>query len=98
MCASYIEVGSKSLSNESLNISDENSSIEEKQEIGKIVYNGKLPMPIENFIKVSSKFGLREAHGVVHANHTGIDLCGTVGSKVMSVKEGEVTHAQDEDA
>ena len=60
---------------------------------GEIVYRGKLPMPIENFIQVTSKFGYRESHGVVHSNHTGIDLCGSLGSSIMAVKDGEVTHA-----
>ena len=50
-------------------------------------------MPIENFIAITSKFGYREAHGVVHSNHTGIDLCGSAGSRIMAVQDGEVTHA-----
>lgn len=70
-----------------------NNSNEIIEEVGEIVYNGEFPMPIENFIKVTSKFGLRNSHGVVHSNHTGIDLCGTLGSRVMAVKDGEVTHA-----
>ena len=63
------------------------------EEVGEIVYNGEFPMPIENFTTVTSKFGIREGHGVVSSNHTGIDLCGSLGSKVMAVKDGEVTHA-----
>lgn len=59
----------------------------------KLVYNGKLLTPVENFITVTSKYGIREAHGVVHSNHTGIDLCGSIGSKVVSVKDGVVTWA-----
>lgn len=60
---------------------------------GEKVYKGTFIMPVENFTTVTSKFGRRQAHGVVGANHTGIDLCGTIGSKVMSVKYGEVTWA-----
>lgn len=73
--------------------SDENNKKEVIEEIGKIVYNGNFPMPIENFITVTSKFGIREGHGVVSSNHTGIDLCGSLGSKVMAVRDGEVTHS-----
>ena len=50
----------------------DNNNIENKTEMGEIVYNGKFAMPIENFIQVTSKFGYRESHGVVHSNHTGI--------------------------
>ena len=50
-------------------------------------------MPIENFVAITSKFGYREAHGVVHSNHTGIDLCGSAGSRIMAVQDGEITHA-----
>lgn len=79
-----------------------NSNIIENNEVeqGEIIYKGKLPMPVENFIQVTSKFGYREpvynsqgeqiSGGKVH---TGIDLCGNIGSRVMAVKEGEVTHA-----
>ena len=59
----------------------------------KLVYNGKFLIPVENFITVTSKYGIREAHGVVHSNHTGIDLCGSIGSKVVSVKDGVVIWA-----
>ena len=76
------------------NHSDSNTTTEDaKIEKGEIIYNGKLPMPVENFIQVTSKFGYRESHGVVHSNHTGIDLCGSLGSKVMAVQDGEVTYA-----
>jgi murein DD-endopeptidase MepM/ murein hydrolase activator NlpD len=71
----------------------DNNSNEVEEEIGEIVYNGEFPMPVENFIQVTSKFGLREGHGVVSSNHTGIDLCGSLSSRVMAVKDGEVTHA-----
>lgn len=61
--------------------------------IGDIEYNGKFPMPIENFVAVTSKYGNREGNSIVSSNHTGIDLCGTLGSRVMAVKDGEVTYA-----
>lgn len=62
-------------------------------EQGELIYKGQFPMPIENFIEVTSKFGYRDAHGVVSANHTGIDLCGNLGSRILAVQDGEVTHA-----
>lgn len=64
-----------------------------EEEQGEIKYMGKFLMPVENFIQVTSKFGYRESHGVVHSNHTGIDLCGSLGSRVMSVQDGEITFA-----
>ncbi len=70
-----------------------NNSNETGEVVEDIIYNGEFPMPIENFIKVTSKFGIREGHGVVNRNHTGIDLCGNLGSRVMAVKDGEVTHS-----
>lgn len=66
---------------------------DEEGKQGDFIYKGKFLVPVQNFIKVTSKFGKREAHGVVSSNHTGIDLCGTLGSKVMAVKVGEVTWA-----
>lgn len=73
--------------------SESKSNNEIIEEVGEIVYNGEFPMPIENFTTVTSKFGIREGHGVVSNNHTGIDLCGSLGSRVMAVKDGEVTHS-----
>lgn len=71
-----------------------NTNETETQEIiSELVYKGTFPIPVENFIKVTSKFGYRESHGVVHSNHTGIDLCGNTGSKIMVVRDGEVTHS-----
>ena len=85
LCATYklLDVDSNKSNNKNNNI----NVIEE------IVYNGELPLPVENFMQVTSKFGLRNAHGVVHSNHTGIDLCGKLGSCVIAVKDGEVTHS-----
>lgn len=70
-----------------------------KEEYGEIIYKGKLPMPIENFIKVTSNFGYRDpvynSQGVQISGgeHLGIDLCGNIGSKVLCVQDGEVTHS-----
>lgn len=69
------------------------NQVVENQISDNLVYNGKFPIPVENFIKVTSKFGYREASGVVHSNHTGIDLVGTKNSNIVCVKEGEVTWA-----
>lgn len=89
LCASnLLNIDASSNSN---NNSDESQETEEK--IGEIVYNGEFPLPVENFIAVTSKFGLRDGHGVVSSNHTGIDLCGSLGSRVIAVKDGEVTYA-----
>ncbi len=69
------------------------SNNEYQNTTGQFIYNGTFLTPVENFICVTSKYGKREAHGVVHSNHTGIDLCGSIGSKVMSVKDGQITWA-----
>ena len=88
--SAYMELGASSSKNETTNTSDDTETTEQ---ITDVMYKGKFPIPVENFIKVTSGFGKREAHGVVHSNHTGIDLCGSVGSKVMAVADGEVTHS-----
>ena len=82
------------------NMSDSNTVGNTEIKQGEIIYRGKLPMPIENFIQVTSKFGYRNpvynSQGIQISGgklHTGIDLCGSLGSNVMAVKEGEVTHA-----
>ena len=94
LCSSFMNVSS---SDSESNVDNTQGNVDTNQQttekINGIVYKGKFPLPIENFIKVTSKFGLREAHGVVHSNHTGIDLCGSVGSRIMSVQDGIVTHA-----
>lgn len=69
-----------------------------QEQITDIVYNGILPIPVENFIKVTSGFGYRDP---IYNNegkqisggtsHLGIDLVGRKNSRVMSVKDGEVT-------
>lgn len=82
------------LTSSNSNIENKKSNENEiKEEIGEIVYNGEFPIPVENFIQVTSKFGLRESHGVVNSNHTGIDLCGNLGSRILAVKDGEITHS-----
>ena len=80
---SYFQITS---SNSKSTNNTEKGNIENETEKGETVYNGKFAMPIENFIQVTSKFGYRESHGVVH-------LCGSLGSKVMAVDNGEVTHS-----
>ena len=79
---------------------DSNNIQNNQIEQGDIIYNGKLAMPIENFIITTSKFGYRDpvynSQGIQISggkSHSGIDLCGSLGSNVMAVKEGEVTHA-----
>lgn len=72
---------------------DSNSIENNEAEQGEMIHMGKFLMPVENFIQVTSKFGYRESQGVVHSNHTGIDLCGSLGSRVMSVQDGEITFA-----
>ncbi len=68
-------------------------------EQAEIIYKGKLAMPIENFITTTSKFGYRDPiykDGVQISGgklHSGLDLCGSLGSRVMAVKDGEVTYA-----
>ena len=82
---------SKSTNNSSSNII--------KEEHGEIVYKGKFPIPIENFIKVTSNFGYRgpvynsQGIQISGGGHLGIDLCGSIGSKIICVQEGEVTHS-----
>ena len=86
---SYLELFG---TNKNIN-SESNTAQDTEIKQGEIIYKGKLAMPIENFIAITSKFGYREAHGVVHSNHTGIDLCGSAGSRIMAVQDGEITHA-----
>ena len=62
---SYFQITS---SNSKSTNNTEKGNIENETEIGENVYNGKFAMPIENFIQVTSKFGYRESHGVVHSN------------------------------
>lgn len=89
ICSTFYLTNNNSNTNNKKNSSD-NQIVEE---IGNIIYNGEFPIPVENFIQVTSKFGYRQANGVAHSNHTGIDLCGSLGSKVMAIKDGEVTHS-----
>lgn len=76
--------------------SDKKTNIIEQAEI---IYKGKLAIPIENFITTTSKFGYRDPiykDGVQISGgklHSGLDLCGSLGSRVMAVKDGEVTYA-----
>ena len=74
ICGSYMQM-EMSTDNSKYNSASSNEKVIEYSK--NIVYNGKIPIPIENLIKVTSGFGIREAHGVVHSNHTGIDLVRT---------------------
>lgn len=58
LCATYILLDTNSNDNSS------NNEISNIKVIEEIIYNGKLPIPVENFIQVTSKFGLRNAYGV----------------------------------
>ena len=86
-------------SNANKNDNDSNQIEEIEVEQGEIIYKGQLPMPIENFIQVTSKFGYRDPvynSGVQISggkSHSGIDLCGSLGSRIMSVQDGEVTYS-----
>ena len=88
MCCAYTQYFVLGTTN---NLNDDSETNEIEQ--GENAYKGMFPMPVENFIEVTSKFGNRDAHGVVSANHTGIDLCGILGSKIIAVQDGEITHA-----
>lgn len=97
ICASYYQT--------SLSIGDlkNSSTLEDEVEtehIEELVYKGKFPIPVDNFIKVTSGFGYRNpvynSHGIQISGgrlHSGIDLIGQKNSKVMCVMDGEVTTA-----
>lgn len=96
MCAYYsaktIHISSNNDSN-TQSIEDTESDIQ-KEQIGKINYQGKFLTPVENFIKVSSKYGYRtNPVSGKYKLHSGIDLVGNAGSNVLCVQDGEVTWA-----
>lgn len=77
-----------------------NTSSKSKIQYGEKIYNGKFITPVENFITVTSKYRYRapvyNSQGVQISGgkkHTGIDICGSIGSNVLCVKYGEVTWA-----
>ena len=77
-----------------------NIATNNKVQFGEKVYNGKFITPVENFVTVTSKYGYRDpvynSQGVQISGgkkHTGIDLCGSIGSNILCVKHGEVTWA-----
>ena len=90
----FILIVGASYNQVSLGSKDNNytNEISEKQ-IGDIVYRGKFPIPVENFIKVTSGFGSRNPTQIISANHHGIDLVGNINSKIISVQDGEITYA-----
>ncbi len=70
------------------------TTISQDEEMGEIVYKGKFMIPVENFIKVTSKFGGRvDPIKNIKSSHSGIDLVGKIGSNVMCVLDGEITWA-----
>ncbi len=75
-----------------------NNNVEYAQE--EIIYNGKFPIPVENFKQVTSGYGYRDpiynSEGLQISggkSHLGIDLVGAKNSKVFSAKSGIVTFA-----
>ncbi len=62
-------------------------------EIGELVFNGTMPMPVNDAV-VTSEFGAR-IHPVTGKNsfHTGIDLAGAWHSNIMSVADGKIVFA-----
>ena len=65
----------------------------ESLESGELVFNGKLPMPVNNAV-VTCEFGSR-IHPITYKKdfHTGIDLAGAWRSNIMSVLDGKVVWA-----
>ena len=77
----------------SSNIKEDEIISTEAEIITDLEFQSEFPIPIENFIKVTSRFGIREGNKIVSTNHKGIDLCGSIGAKVMSVMDGQVTYS-----
>ena len=89
ICTAYMKKTTKDNKTTNKN----NKNIEKVTMVSDIVYRGKFPIPVENFIVVTSGYGLREGNEIVSSNHRGIDLCGTIGSRIIAVKDGEITYA-----
>ena len=70
-----------------------NSSVNKIATVGGIVYMGKYPLPIENFLYVSSSFGKRIPTEIITENHMGIDLVGALNSQILSISSGQVIYA-----
>lgn len=71
-----------------------------QEQVEEIIYKGKFPIPVENFIKITSAFGYRDpiynSQGEQISggkNHSGLDLVGSLNSRIISIKDGEVTYA-----
>ncbi len=93
ICGSYIQL------NTSIAMSSNNED-KEQEILEDIIYEGQLPIPIENLIKVTSHYGYRAPvyndAGVQISGgklHSGIDLVGKKDSKIICVKDGEVIHS-----
>ena len=69
------------------------NEITTEEKIEELIYKGYFPIPVENFIKVTSGFGIREGSQIVSTNHHGIDLVGSRNSRIISVMDGEVTYS-----
>lgn len=89
----FILIVGASYNQASLDFKNNNTNEILEEQIGEIVYKGKFPIPMENFIKVTSGFGSRNPTAIVSANHQGIDLVGNINCKILNVQDGEVTYA-----
>lgn len=89
----FILIVGASYNQASLDFKNNNTNEILEEQIGEIVYKGKFPIPMENFIKVTSGFGSRNPTAIVSANHHGIDLVGNINCKILNVQDGEVTYA-----
>ena len=89
----FILIVGASYNQASLDFKNNNTNEILEEKIGEIVYKGKFPIPMENFIKVTSGFGSRNPTAIVSANHYGIDLVGNINCKILNVQDGEVTYA-----
>lgn len=89
----FILIVGASYNQANLDFKNNNTNEILEEQIGEIVYKGKFPIPMENFIKVTSGFGSRNPTAIVSANHQGIDLVGNINCKILNVQDGEVTYA-----
>ncbi len=74
-------------------VTSNNNKTTTDEKIKELNYKGKFPIPIENFIKVTSGFGIREGSQIVSTNHHGIDLVGNKDSRILAVADGIITYS-----
>ncbi len=74
-------------------VTSSNNKTTTDEKIEELNYKGKFPIPIENFIKVTSGFGIREGSQIVSTNHHGIDLVGNKDSRILAVADGIITYS-----